>query len=156
MMDRIQLPDEPCKCGKYMLQHWWAAVTDAGKEGTDRTKHSRESCLTATERERARLNAIRWEEKTDEYSDAINVAFPTRSGSHAEYAKAMTMVGNRHSKGELVALVNWLLVAVRDAEGFKAELISMFETLKDVQRASGPHPLITSILDRLARKLEVP
>lgn len=52
----------------------------------------------------------------DEWSDAIDAAFPTRSGSHVEYATALQMVGNRHSKGELVSLVNWLLVRLRDAE----------------------------------------
>ena len=54
-----------------------------------------------------------WEDTDDEYSDAIREAFPTRSGSHEEYAIAMKMVGNRYSKGELVALVNWLLVENR-------------------------------------------
>jgi hypothetical protein len=43
-------PDEPCRCGRHMLQHWWAAVTDAGDEGTDYKRHSREECLTQTER----------------------------------------------------------------------------------------------------------
>src|ERR1017187_9307219 len=47
-----------------------------------------------------------WEDVKDEWSDQINAAFPTRSGSHDEYALAMRMVGHRHSKGELVALVN--------------------------------------------------
>jgi hypothetical protein len=28
-------PDEPCKCGRYALKNWWAAITDAGNEGTD-------------------------------------------------------------------------------------------------------------------------
>ena len=49
----------------------------------------------------------------DEWSERIREAFPTRSGSHAEYAMAKRMVGNRHSKGDLVALVNYLLVANR-------------------------------------------
>ena len=43
-------PDEPCKCGRHMLQPWWAAVIDAGNEGTDYKRHSREECLTQTER----------------------------------------------------------------------------------------------------------
>lgn len=49
-------------------------------------------------------------DKADSWSEKINAAFPTRSGSHEEYATAMQMVGNRYSKGSLVALVNWLLV----------------------------------------------
>ena len=54
-----------------------------------------------------------WIDEPDEWSPAIRAAYPTRSGSHEEYALAMKMVGNRHSKGELVALVNWLLVENR-------------------------------------------
>ena len=53
----------------------------------------------------------KWEDTPDEWTEAIKAAFPTRSGSHDEYGLAMQMVGHRHSKGELVALVNWLLVA---------------------------------------------
>jgi hypothetical protein len=55
-----------------------------------------------------------WEDRPDAWTDRIKAAFPTRSGSHEQYALAMKMVGNRHSKGELVALVNWLLVEIRD------------------------------------------
>jgi hypothetical protein len=51
-----------------------------------------------------------WSDVVDEWTTDIEAAFPTRSGSHEEYATAMRMVGHRHSKGELVALVNWLLV----------------------------------------------
>jgi hypothetical protein len=59
----------------------------------------------------------KWEDAPDEWSDAIKAAFPTRSGSHDAYATAMQMVGNRQSKGELVALVNWLLVLVARRDG---------------------------------------
>ena len=52
-MDEVN-SSEPCKCGKYTLKRWWAAITDAGNEGTDYTRHSRESCLTQTERNLAR------------------------------------------------------------------------------------------------------
>lgn len=52
-----------------------------------------------------------WEDKGDEWSEAIDAAFPTRSGSHEQYAIAMKMVGNRYSKSALVELVNWLLVS---------------------------------------------
>ena len=51
-----------------------------------------------------------WEDTPDEWTDAIKAAFPTRSGSHDQYGIAMQMVSHRHSKSELVALVNWLLV----------------------------------------------
>jgi hypothetical protein len=52
-----------------------------------------------------------WEDKDDEWSKAIDAAFPTRSGSHDQYSMAMKMVGNRQSKSALVELVNWLLVS---------------------------------------------
>ena len=51
-----------------------------------------------------------WNDADDEWTSAIKEAYPTRSGSHDEYAIAMKMVGNRHSKTSLVALVNWLLL----------------------------------------------
>ena len=57
-----------------------------------------------------------WEDKKDEWTDAIRAAHPTRSESHDEWGTAMRMVGHRHSKGELVALVNWLLVLVARGE----------------------------------------
>lgn len=57
-----------------------------------------------------------WEDTPDEWSDAIRDAYPTRSGSHMQYGEAMKMVGNRQSKGALVALVNWLLVRIAKLE----------------------------------------
>jgi hypothetical protein len=51
-----------------------------------------------------------WEDTPDEWTQAIDAAFPTRSGSHDEYGMAIQMVSHRHSKGELVKLVNWLLI----------------------------------------------
>lgn len=41
--------------------------------------------------------------------EAIEAAFPTRSGRHDLYQEAMRLVGARYSKGGLVALVTWLL-----------------------------------------------
>jgi hypothetical protein len=59
-----------------------------------------------------------WEDRQDEWSNAISKAHPARNGStdqdHDRYGVAMRMVSNRHSKSALVALVNWLLVE-RDA-----------------------------------------
>lgn len=62
------------------------------------------------------LHPNEWVDTKDEWTLEIDKAFPTRSGSHDEYATAMEMVHNRHSKGELVALVNWLLVRLKDDE----------------------------------------
>ena len=58
-----------------------------------------------------------WEDVRDGWTDAIKAAHPAHgSGSHDEYGTAMQMVGHRHSKGELVALVNWLLVRIKQAK----------------------------------------
>lgn len=57
---------------------------------------------------------VLWEDTADEWSEAIRAAHPARTGSHDEYATAMAMVGHRHSKGELVALVTWLLASSRE------------------------------------------
>lgn len=55
-----------------------------------------------------------WEDTPDEWTAAIKAAHPGHgSESHDEYGVAMRMVGHRHSKGELVALVNWLLVRIK-------------------------------------------
>jgi hypothetical protein len=56
-----------------------------------------------------RDDAFDWEDVDDEWTKEIDAAHPTRGGSHEDYATAMKMVGHRHSKGELVALVCWLL-----------------------------------------------
>lgn len=54
MSEWVSIADEPCKCGKMTLKHWWYSITDAGNEGTDYVKHTRVSCLTRTERDRNR------------------------------------------------------------------------------------------------------
>jgi hypothetical protein len=54
-----------------------------------------------------------WEDVDDEWTAEIDAAHPTRGGSHEDYATAMKMVGHRHSNGELVALVCWLLSKTR-------------------------------------------
>jgi hypothetical protein len=76
--------------------------------------HAAESALREARRERDA--ALSWDDtEADEWSEAIDAAFPTRSGSHDEYGQAMAMVGVRQSKGALVALVNWLLVRLGQA-----------------------------------------
>jgi len=103
--------EEPCKCGTWRLKDWWDSVTDAGNTGTDYMRHTRESCLTRTERDAARQPHLQeWADRDDEWTEEIKAAHPTRSGSHAEYGTAMRMIGNRHSKSALVELVNWMLL----------------------------------------------
>lgn len=41
---------------------------------------------------------------------AIRAAHPLISGRHDLYMEAMRLVGARHSKGDLVDLVTWLLL----------------------------------------------
>jgi hypothetical protein len=55
-------------------------------------------------------SALDWEDVDDEWSQAIKAAHPIHTESHETYATAMKMVGHRHSKGQLVALANWLLI----------------------------------------------
>lgn len=53
-----------------------------------------------------------WADRPTPEDAAIAEAFPTRSGRHDTYQRAMRLVGDRHSKGALVALVNWLLIRI--------------------------------------------
>lgn len=53
---------------------------------------------------------------------AIKAAHPMRTGRHELYTEAMRLVGERHSKGDLVDLVNWLL-AGRDAARIEARIL---------------------------------
>lgn len=56
-----------------------------------------------------------WEDREDEWTEQIDAAHPTRRvDAHEQYAIAMRMVGNRHSKHALVSLVSWLLVRLKD------------------------------------------
>lgn len=58
--------------------------------------------------------ADEWKDAPDEWTESIGLAHPGRGSElHDEYGIAMQMVGHRHSKGQLVALVNWLLVLNR-------------------------------------------
>jgi hypothetical protein len=90
--------------------------------------------------------ALYWEDTSDLWSKPIAEAFPSRSESHEEYATAMEMVGHRHSKGQLVALVNWLLVT-------KTKL----EDERDNSYAKGAEDAASSIDEyalRIAKEIE--
>jgi 8-oxo-dGTP pyrophosphatase MutT (NUDIX family) len=74
----------------------------------------------------------------DKWSDSIDAAFPTRSGSHEEWATAMEMVGNRHTKDDLVELVNWLLVEKRLVAGLERDVAKLnSEAMRAGIRARG-------------------
>lgn len=75
--------------------------------------------------------AQRWDdEEKDQWTAEIEAAFPTRSGAHEAYADAMRMVGNRRSKGALVALVTWLIVRF-DAK--HAKLVEVADKLREIR-----------------------
>ena len=51
-----------------------------------------------------------WSDRDDELTEAIDALHPCETGDHKTYTKAMELIGNRHSKGSLVCLVNYFLV----------------------------------------------
>lgn len=55
-----------------------------------------------------------WEDRTDIWSSEIPKAHPTLTGDHDTYEVALEMVSNRHGKGALVDLVNWLLWRINE------------------------------------------
>jgi hypothetical protein len=57
-----------------------------------------------------------WDDKDDDLSAAVLASHPVNSKRHDTYERAMDLVGNRHSKSALVALVNHLLIQTEDAE----------------------------------------
>ena len=59
------------------------------------------------------LEEQEWADRPDEWTDRIKAVHPMNTGKHEVYATAMKMVGNRHGKFSLVALVNWLLMERR-------------------------------------------
>jgi hypothetical protein len=76
--------------------------------------------ITALEKERDALSVslnIAWNDRQDEWSAEIEAAHPTLTSDFDTYAKAQRMVSNRHSKGSLIALVNWLLALTDRTEG---------------------------------------
>ncbi len=84
------------------------------------------------------MNAMSDADKPLPEDAAIAAAFPTRSGRHDLYAEALRLVGARHSKGGLVALVNWLLL---EREAFKERADVATDAVK--------------VAEALARELEV-
>ena len=84
---------------------------------------------------------VTWEDRPDEWTEAIQAAHPARSESHDEYGTAMRMVGNRHGKHELVALVNWLLVS-------KHKVAKEFQDF-----VHGPHNSLVDTYHRTIREI---
>jgi hypothetical protein len=104
---------------------------DACTSAHAETVYALDTAIARIERaERERDEALHWEDVDDEWTQAVKAAHPTRSDSHDQYAMAMKMVGHRHSKGELVSLVNWLLVE-RDVEHTRLVLLGPLVEQRD-------------------------
>lgn len=74
-----------------------------------------------------------WADRPTPEDEAIGAAFPTRSGSHAQYQEAMRLVGARHSKGALVAMTNWLLLRLDKAIEAREEANTRLNNLLDLR-----------------------
>jgi hypothetical protein len=75
--------------------------------------------LALARAEIARRDAVAcavWGDQEDEHTEAINAAHPAHSKDYETFDRALAMVGKRHGKYELVALVNWLLGRAERAE----------------------------------------
>jgi hypothetical protein len=108
-----------------------------------RVFHDRpEQCIEALRK------AFDWEDVRDEWSARISAAHPTRSESHDAWTVAMQMVGHRHSKGQLVALVNWLLVLCGRTVTARAELATARDAaIEEAAVHVGNHCCVSSCCD---------
>lgn len=102
--------------------------------------------------EQGKADALKLDQDAEAWMDAplpedaeIDRAFPTRSGSHAEYAEAMRLVGARRSKAGLVALVNWLLLRIGRAKGTRRTLPPRSTKIPAVCRACGEPLLLENL-----------
>lgn len=66
-----------------------------------------------------------WGDQRDEHSDAIDAAHPCETKDFASFDTALTMVGKRRGKYELVGLVNWLLVRAQSSEAQVSDLLAL-------------------------------
>jgi hypothetical protein len=84
----------------------------------DQTRHAERCAEIANEKfERVvELHSRDWRDRPTPEDEDIDAAHPVNSDRHETYAKAMRLVGDRHSKSSLVAMVNWLLTRVEDLE----------------------------------------
>jgi hypothetical protein len=57
-----------------------------------------------------------WDDRPDDLTPAIDADFETHD-FYARYARAMELVGNRHSKSALVNLVAFLLIKKEAGDG---------------------------------------
>lgn len=57
-----------------------------------------------------------WEDKPDALTDAVRVSHPVFTKDYKTYTEALELVSNRHGKGALVGLVNYLMAQNKTAE----------------------------------------
>ena len=87
---------------------------------------------------RAKSDPSNWRDREDQWSKAVKEAHPVNSTDpdrHKHFDTAMSMVGNRHGKYELVGLVHWLLTRATEAERKLAEAVSV---LREIAKGETP------------------
>jgi len=57
-----------------------------------------------------------WEDEPDALTDAVHASHPVFTKDYKTYTDALELVSNRHGKGALVGLVNYLMAQNKDAE----------------------------------------
>jgi hypothetical protein len=86
--------------------------------------------------------------------EAIKAAHPLRTGRHDLYQEAMRLVGERHAKGDLVELVNWLLSRIDDAAAEVGRLRTLIvEAAKNAGDEGNPG-YETELLERAGLRLD--
>ena len=88
----------------------------------DQTRHAERRAEIANEKfERVvELHSRDWRDRPTPEDEDIDAAHPVNSDRHETYMEAMRLVGDRHSKSSLVAMVNWLLTRIEDLEAKRA------------------------------------
>jgi hypothetical protein len=69
-----------------------------------------------------------WQDRDDELTDEIENLHPCETGDHKTYTKAMELIGNRHSKGSLVCLVNYFLAREKKLKAMQESKWQPIET----------------------------
>lgn len=104
--------------------------------------------LDAAERERDAWRAKDWGDKPLPEDVPIDAAMPPATGRHDLYWDAMRLVGARRSKGSLVALVNWLLARVSNAERRAEEAEHAAHIAESIADSDGAHFKAMALLQR--------
>lgn len=71
-----------------------------------------------------------WQDRDDELTEAIDELHPCETGDHQTYTKAMELIGNRHSKGSLVCLVNYFLAREKQLKAMQERVGELKELVK--------------------------